>query len=161
MLDSLISGLKDQAVGAIAGQTGIDAQQAQAALPLAQDSIKEGIMGAATSGNFGGITDMLKLAGGGGGGVAGLAKNAVYASIATKFLGKLTSSLGLGDGIAQKISGIALPMILGKLGSQVTKDGGSAMDLGAITSMLGGGAAGAAGDVIDKAGGMLGGLLGK
>ena len=161
MLDSLISGLKDQAVGAITGQTGVTADQAQAALPLAQESIKEGMMGAATSGNLGGITDMLKMAGGGGGGLAGLAQNAVYASIATKFLGKLTSSLGLGGAVAQKIAGVALPMIIGKLGGQLTKDGGSGLDLGAITSMLGGGAAGAAGDALGKAGGMLGGLMGK
>ena len=160
MLDALMSGLKDQATSALTAETGLDASQAQAALPLAQESIKEGLMGAATGGNLGGITDLLKAAGGGGG-VAGLAQNAVYGSIATKFLGKLTSSLGLGEGIAQKVSSVALPMILGKLGSQATKDGGGSLDLGAIASMVGGGAAGGAGDLLGKAGGMLGGLMGK
>ena len=154
-----MAGLKGQATSALTSQTGLDAGQAQAALPLAQDSIKEGLMGAVTSGNFGGITDLLKTAGGGGG-VAGLAQNAVYGSIATKFLGKLTSSLGLGEGVAQKVSAVALPMILGKLGSQATKDGGSGLDLGAIASMVGGGAAGGAGDLLGKASGMLGGMLG-
>ena len=160
MLDSIISGLTSQATSALTGQTGLDAAQAKAALPLAQESISEGIMGAATGGNFGGITDMLKMAGGGGGGIAGLAQNAVYASIATKFLGKLTSSLGLGSGVATKVAGVALPMILGKLGSQATKDGGSSLDLGGIASMLGGGAVGGASDLLSKGGNMLGGMLG-
>ncbi len=160
MLDALISGLKDQALGALTGEAGITAQQAEQALPLAKDSITEGLMGAATSGNFNGISEMLKMATGGGG-VAGLAKNAVYASIASKLVGKLTSSLGLGDGIGTKVAAVVLPMILGKLGGQVTKDGGSAMDLGAITSMLGGGAASGAAGLAGKAAGMLGGLLGK
>ena len=161
MLDSILSAVKGQAIGALTNQAGLDARQAEAALPLAQESISEGIMGAATSGNFGGITDMLKMAGGAGGGVASLAKNAVYASIASRFLGKLTSSLGLPSTVATTIAGVALPMILGKLGGEVTKDGGSALDLGAVTSLLGGGAAGAAGDVLGKASGMLGGLMGK
>ena len=160
MLDAIMSGLKDQATSALTSQTGLDASQAQAALPLAQDSIKEGLMGAATSGNFGAISGLLKIAGGGGG-VAGLAQNAVYGSIATKFLGKLTSSLGLGEGVAQKVSAVALPMILGKLGSQATKDGGGSLDLGSIASMVGGGAVGGASDMLGKASGMLGGLMGK
>lgn len=161
MLDSIISGIKGQALGALTNQTGVNAQQAEAALPLAQESIKDGLLGAATSGNIGGITDMLKMAGGSGGGVAGLAQNAVYGSIASNFIGKLTSGLGLPAGIAQQVSGVALPMIIGKLGSQATTEGGGGLDLGAITKLVGGGATGAAGDLLGKAGGMLGGLMGK
>ncbi len=148
MLDSIISGIKSQAIGAITGQTGATASQAEASVPIAQESIKEGLMGAATSGNFGGITDMFKSAAGGGGGMASLAKNAVYMSIATKFISKLTGSLGLGDGVANKISSVALPMIIGKVGADVTKDGGSSMDLGSITKLVGGGAAGGLGNMV-------------
>lgn len=161
MLDSLFDQLKGQAITSLIGQTGVDADQASKALPLAKEAISEGIMGAATSGNFGGITDMFKMAAGGGSGVAGLAKNAVYAGIASKFLGKLTGSLGLGAGVAARVSAVALPMILGKIGGEVTKDGGSSMDLASVTKLLGGGAAEGASGALNQAAGMLGGLLGK
>ena len=167
MLDSIIDQVKSQAIGAITQQTGLSADQAEQAVPVAQESIKDGLMGAAMSGNFGGIQEMFQMVGGGGGGAAGglgaMAKNAVFASILTKFVGGLTSKLGIGDCIADKVGAVALPMILGKLGGQVTSEGGG-FDLGGITKLVGGGAAesatGALGGLADKAKGMLGGMLG-
>ena len=161
MLDSILNAVKGQAIEAMAGK-GILPAQAEQAVPLAGESIQEGLMGAATSGNFGGISDLLSLAGGGAD-TSGLMGNPIFKSILGGFAGKMVSKLGIGSGIANTVAGAALPMILGKLGGETTKDGGG-LDLGAITKLVGGGAAGAAGGALgglaDQAKGMLGGILG-
>lgn len=161
MLDSIIDSVKSQAIGAMTGQTQLSPEQAQQALPLAQESITEGLLGAATSGNLGGISSLLKLAGGGAG-LSSLTANPLFSSILGGFVGKLTAKLGLGSGVANTVAGAALPLILSKLGSAATKDGGDSLDLATITKLVGGGAVGAAGGALgglaDQAKGILGGL---
>lgn len=161
MLDSIIASVKGQAISAMTGQTEINAQQAEQALPLAQDSITEGLMGAATSGKFGEISSLLKLAGGGAG-LSSLTSNPIFTSILGGFAGKLVAKLGLGSGVANSVAGAALPLILSKLGGEATKQGGDSLDLGTITKLLGGGAAGSAGGALgglaEQAKGMLGGF---
>ena len=161
MLDSIINAVKGQAISAMTGQTEINQQQAEQALPLAQDSIKEGLMGAATSGKFGEISSLLKMASGGST-MSSLTSNPVFASILGGFVGKLTSKLGLGSGVANSVAGAALPLIMSKLGGEATKQGGDSLDLASITKLLGGGAAGAAGGALgglaDQAKGILGGF---
>ena len=161
MLDSIIDSVKSQAITAMTGQTPISADQAQQALPLAQESISEGLLGAATSGNIGGISSLLKLAGGGAG-LNSLTANPLFSSILGGFTGKLTAKLGLGSGVANSVAGAALPLIMSKLGGAATKEGGDSLDLASITKLVGGGAAGAAGGALggiaDQAKGLLGGF---
>lgn len=161
MLDSIIDSVKGQAISAITGQASVTPAQAEQALPLAQDSIKEGLMGAATSGQFGEISSLLKLAGGGAG-LGALTSNPLFSTILGGFAGKLVSKLGLGSGVANTVAGAALPLIMSKLGGAATKEGGGALDLGSITKLLGGGAAGSAGGALgglaDQAKGLLGGF---
>lgn len=166
MLDSILDAVKGQVVSAIADKTGIGADQAAQALPLAGESITEGITGALTGGNVDGILGMLKSAVGGGGG-GGLGENMLYKGIAGSFVSKATSALGLSEGVASTISSVALPMIMSKIGGATSAHGdtdgideGSLMgalglDSGSLLSGLAGG--GAAGDLLGKAAGMLGG----
>lgn len=162
MLDSIIDAVKGQAISAMTGQTQINQQQAEQALPLAQESITEGLMGAATSGKFGEIGSLLKLAGGGGTTLSSLSSNPIFSSILGGFAGKLVAKLGLGSGVANSVAGAALPLIMSKLGDAATKEGGDSLDLGTITKLLGGGAAssagGALGGLAEQAKGMLGGF---
>ncbi|NJC25449.1 DUF937 domain-containing protein [Neolewinella antarctica] len=163
MLDSIMGAVKGQITSAITEKTGLDLGQAQQAIPLAQDSVTEGLTGAVTSGNVDGILGMLKSATGGGGG--DLVNNLVYKGIAGSFVSKLTSSLGLSSGIASTIAGVALPMIMSKLGGATQQAGDSdGLDAGSLMGVLGmdtGGLLGQAGKLLgggDKGGG--GGLLG-
>lgn len=170
MLDSILDGLKDQAIGAITKEAGIDASQAESTLPLAGDAIKEGLMGAATSGNFGQISDMMNMFSGNEAtsGLASFTSNPLFAGILKSFLGKITGSLGLGEGVANSIASAALPMLMGKVAGEVTKDGGG-FDLAGITKLVGSGAlsglmggasdaSGALGGIAKAAKGLLGGF---
>lgn len=199
MLDSLLDGMKGQVASALAEKTGLDLSQAEKSVPLAGDSIKEGIMGAVSKGNTSDVMSMFSsltggggvggggsamgalagLAGGGnsGGGVGSMMKNMVFAGIAQNFVGKLTSKLGIPAGIANSVSSMALPMILGKIGGAAKgATPGEGIDAAGLMKVLGGGggALGALGglmggggsdDVADKAKdalkGKLGGLFGK
>lgn len=179
MLDSILDAVKGQVVSSIAEKTGLGASQAEQTIPLAGESITEGLMGAVTGGNMDGILGMLQGATGGGEG-GGLLNNMVFKGIAGNFIGKLTSQLGLDEGIAGTISSLALPMIMNKIGGAAQAHGDTdGIDEGSVLGALGldagsllGGLAGggAAGDLLGKAADMLGdsntnsgggGLLGK
>ena len=129
MLDNLMDMVKGQVVSTITEKTGLGADQAEQTLPLAKDSMIEGITGAFAKGNGGGVMDMISgFAGGGsggGGGIGGMVKNAVYQNIASNFIGKMTSKLGIGQGIADQVSKFALPMIMSKFSDQVTDSSGN------------------------------------
>lgn len=181
MLDSILDAVKGQVVSTIAEKTGLGASQAEQTIPLAGESITEGLMGAVTGGNMDGILGMLQGAvGGNAGGNAGLMSNPLVKGIAGNFIGKMTNSLGLDEGIAGTISSLAIPMIMSKIGGAAQAHGDTdgidaesvmgalGLDAGDLLSSLAGG--GAAGDLLGKAADMLGdtktnsgggGLLGK
>lgn len=171
MLDNILDGLKGQVVSAISEKTGLDAGQAEQAVPMAKESIMEGVMGAVGGGDMSGIMGMFS----GGGG--GMMQNMVYQGIAKNFIGKLTGGLGVDSGIAGTISSMVLPMIMNKVsGSAADADGNVSesgimgalgMDSGGLmgkaADLLGGG--GDAADSVvdnlkDKAGDLLGGIGG-
>jgi hypothetical protein len=175
--------VKGQVVSAIAEKTGLAAGQAEQALPIAQESITEGIMGAVSGGNVDGILGMLTSAVSGGGDAGGgLVQNMVYKGIAGNFISNITSKLGVSEGIAGTLSSVALPMIMNKIGGATQAAGDTdgidsdsmmsalGLDAGSLLGGLAGG--GAAGDMLGKAADMLGkgtdaakeggdGLLGK
>ncbi len=159
--------VKGQVVSAIAEKTGLPLGQAEKALPLAQESVTEGITGALSGGNVDGLLGMLTSAVSGGSGGGGLLENVVYKGIAGNFISKVTSSLGLSEGVASTISSLALPMIMSKIGGATQAAGDTdGIDAGSMMSALGldagsllGGLAGGgeAGDLLGKAASMLGG----
>lgn len=181
MLDTIMNAVKGQVLSAVTEKTGLDLGQAEKALPLAQESITDGIMGAVSGGNVDGILGMLTSATGGSDSTSsggGLLQNMVYKGIAGSFVSKVTSSLGLSEGIASTLSSVALPMILSKIGGATQAAGDTdGIDAGSMMSALGldagsllGGLAGggAAGDLLGQAANLLGdkkegdgGLLGK
>ena len=175
MLDSLIDAAKGQLVSHLTQQTGLQAEQAEQSVPLAKESITEGLTSAASSGNIGGILDMIKGASGGtggsgsvGSGAGGLMQNAVYQGIAGNFINKLTSKLGIPASMAQTVSSYALPFIMSKLAGKTRAAGDTdEIDKGSLLSVLGldaGGLLGKAGDLLggkgDSDGGTGGGLGG-
>ncbi len=168
MLDNILDGLKGQVVSAISEKTGLDAGQAEQAMPMAKESIMEGVMGAVGGGNLSGIMGMFS----GGGG--GMMQNMVYQGIAQNFIGKLTGGLGVNSGIAGTISSTVLPMIMSKIsGSAADADGNVSengimsalgVDSGGLMGKVGdmlGGASDAAGGAADGAGSLVDGLKDK
>ncbi|MEM6877179.1 MAG: hypothetical protein AAF544_01365 [Bacteroidota bacterium] len=159
MLDQLLSGLQSQFTSSLTDQTELNAEQATGLFPVAKDAITSGITGAVAGGNVGGVLDMLKGAVGmgqssSGGGLADLAQNMVYKSIAGNFINKATSSLGLSEGLASQVSGLALPMILNKLGGAAQSHGDTDdIDEGSVMGALGLDAGG----LLNKAKDLLGG----
>ena len=153
MLDSILSAVKSQALGTLTAQ-GLSSDQAQQAVPLAGDSVQEGLMGALTSGNIGGLTSLLGSATGGGT-ASGLMSNPIVAGIVGTLVGKLTNNLGMGSGLAQTAATTLVPMFLSKIGG-AAKEHGDDDGIGAadLTAVLGGG-----GGMLGKAAGMLGGFL--
>jgi len=173
MLDTIMNAVKGQAISMLTEKTGVGAEQAEQAVPMAKDSITDGITNAMGSGNLGGILDMVKQASGSGasaGSPGGLLQNTVYQGIATNFIGKLTGKLGLSPAIAQQVSTYVLPMIMSKLAGK-TQEAGDTNDIdqGSLLSTLGldaGGLLGKAGDLLGggnkgQSGGGLGGALGS
>ena len=171
MLDSLLDGIKGQVASAISEKAGIDLGQAEQTVPLAGESIKEGLMGAVSGGDLSGIMGMFS------GG--DMQQSSIFQTIAGTFMGKL-GGLGIGGGSASAISALALPMIMNKIKGAASDDsgelsqdglmsvlGGGGGALSAITGALSGGAGGALGAITgalgggaDAAGGALGAITG-
>ncbi|WP_116106909.1 DUF937 domain-containing protein [Lewinella sp. IMCC34191] len=149
MLESIIDAVKSEVISTVKERTGLGPQEAEKTVPLAKDSISEGVTSALSGGNIGGILDMIKGAGGTTN-AGGLVENAVFQGIAAKFVHKLTGQLGLSEGVSQKVAGIVLPMILSKLAGK-TREAGDTDDIdkGSLMDVLG-----------MDAGAILGGLLG-
>ena len=151
MLESILDAVKGEIVSTVQNETGLGPREAEQTVPLARESVSEGITGALSGGNLGGILDMLKGSTGGG----GLLQNAVFQGIAAKFIHKLTGQLGLSEGVAQKVANLALPIILGKLAGRTRAAGDTdEIDKGSLLDVLGLDA----GDILGNvAGGLLGG----
>jgi len=166
MLDSLMDGIKGQVVDTLKEKTGLDAGQAEQAVPLAKDSIVEGLTGAVSGGDLSGVMSMFS--GGGSGG--GMMENMVYKGIANNFINKLTSQIGIPASMASTVSSFALPMIMDKIKGGASNDSGE-VDQAGLMSMLGGGGGLADGlkdqaanmlkDKLGGLGGLAGGLFGK
>lgn len=136
MLESIIDAVRGQVVTALSEKTGLNPGEAEQTVPLARESVSEGVTGALSGGNIGGILDMLRGASGGTGG--GLMENVVFQSIAGKFIDKLTTRLGLPAGVARQISAVALPIILGKLAGSTRAAGDTDdIDQGSLMTTLG------------------------
>ena len=135
MLDSIMDGLKGQVASTLAEKTGLDMGQAEQTVPLAKDSITEGLTSAISGGNVGGIMSMFSSMSGGGNGGGGLVQNMLFKGIAGNFIGKLTSKLGIGEGMAQTVSGLALPMILSKIKGAASDDSGEVSQSGLMSTL--------------------------
>ena len=148
MLDSLLDGIKGQVASTLAEKAGLDMGQAEQAVPVAGESIKEGLMGAVSNGDVSGIMGMFSG--------DNMQESSIFQTIAGIFTGKL-GALGIGGGSA--VSALALPMILNKIKGAASNDAGE-MDASGLMSVLGGDAAGLLGGLTGGAGGALGAAMG-
>lgn len=138
-------------------KTGISADQAKEALPLATDSLQSGLMEQVISGNIGGILSMFNSKS------SGLTDNPIFAMVKQKFLGNLMSKMGLPESVAGMVAGTGLSSIIGGLaGKMGGGEGSGEVTQDSMMSSLGLGGGGiedmAKNMLKDKLGDKLGGL---
>ncbi len=138
------------ALNEMTSKAGISMDQAKEMLPLAQDSLQEGIMSQLTGGgDKEGLLGMFTSALGGGG---GLMSNGIFGSIKGMFMKKIMTNMGLPESVAGLAAGSGLSSIVGGIAGKLSDDGDNdGIDMSNIMNVLGGGGGAA---------GLLGGLMG-
>ncbi len=153
MLDKLFESFGGDVVNDIAAKAGIPVDQAKSILPVAQESIQEGLMKEVTGGNISGILGMFNSG-------SGMGSNPIFGGIKQMFMANMMSKLGLPSGVASMISGFGLENIMGKL-SGVLGGGGEITESGLMDKLgMGGGLGDMAKNIVgDKLKDITGGLF--
>lgn len=145
MIDKILEMVGGDALNAMTSKAGIPMDQAKKMLPLAGESVQEGLMSAVSGGNLNGVLDMFKSADRG-----GLESNDLFAGIKNMFLQKVVTTLGLPKSVADLAANFGLSNIIGSLTGMIKADGDTDdIDAGSLMNVLGG----------DK--GMLGNIAGS
>jgi len=156
MLDQLMSAVGGNVISELTEKAGINAEQAQSILPVAQESLQSGLMEQVTGGNISGILGMFN------GGASGLAGNSIFDGIKAKFAAGVMTKLGVPESVAGLVAGTGMTSMITGLASKLG-DGGAVTEDGLMSKLgLGGGIAdlakGALGDKLGGLGDMAGGL---
>ena len=168
MLDQLINSMGGDVINSITEKAGISTDQAQAVLPIAQETLQKGLMKEVTGGNIDGILGMFNSG-------SNLESNGLFGSLKGMFLQNIMTKMGLPESVAGMVAGTGLSSIVGGLAGKfggagnITQDSllsnlgmgdiGGLMDAG--KGLLGGDAGGAADAAKDALGGIAGNLFGK
>ena len=182
MLEQLMSAVGGNVISELTEKAGINAEQAQSILPVAQESLQSGLMEQVTGGNISGILGMFN------GGASGLAGNSIFAGIKAKMAAGVMTKLGVPESVAGMVAGTGMTSMISGLTDQLKGDGGEVTQDGLMSKLgLGGGlgdmaknalgdklgglgdiakgatgdAAGGLGDVAKGLGDKLGGMFGK
>ncbi len=154
MLDQLISLGKDQLLGQLQQQAGLQQNQAGKALDVTQDSLTSTLISQVAGGNVGEIMSLFN------GSATSTAANPVVGSMISNLAGDLAAKVGINPQTAQTAANLIVPFIMQKFAS---KESGTAASEGDLLDKLGisgnDAIAGIAKSFLgDNAGGLLGGL---
>jgi hypothetical protein len=154
MLDQLIAFGKDQLIGQLQQQAGLQENQAGKALDVTQDSLTNTLISQVTNGNIGEIMGLFN------GQAAPTAANPVISSMIGNLAGDLAAKVGINPQTAQTAANVIVPFIMQKFAS---KDSGTANNESDLLDKLGisgnDAIAGIAKNLLgDNAGGLLGGI---
>ncbi len=153
MLDKIMEMVGGDAISAITEKAGVSADQAKEMLPLAGESLKEGLMSQVTGGNVDGLLGMFKSVSGG-----GLESNGIFGGIKKMFMTKVMSSMGLPESVAGLVAGSGMGSIIGNLAGKISADGDTDdIDASSLMNVLGGGDGGMLGNITGMLGGDAGG----
>jgi len=158
MLDKIMEMVGGDALNEITSKAGISMDQAKQMMPLAQESLQEGLMSQVTGGNTEGLLGMFNSATGGGG---GLMSNGIFGSIKGMFMKKIMTNMGIPESVAGLAAGAGMSSMIGNITGMLQQDGDNDdINVSNIMNVLGGGgAAGMLGGLLGgEAGGALGGL---
>ncbi len=143
MFDDIINGVKDQIASSITKETDVEPGKLDGIMSVVGDVTKNEVTKEITGGGISGIMNLFSKS------ENNSVANSIQNNISTGIVSGLMEKVGLGGPIAQKIAGIAVPMVVKLVtdkNSETPDD-----DPSPITSLFGGG----------DAGSMLGGLASK
>lgn len=154
MLDKIMEMAGGDALKQITNNAGVTPEQAKEMLPMAQESLQEGLTSQLTSGNTDGLLGMFNSVSGG-----GLADNGMFGNIKNLFMQKIMTKMGLPSSVAGIAAGAGMGSMVGSLTGMLKADGDNDdISTDNIMSVLGGGgAAGMLGGLKDAASGLVGG----
>ncbi len=155
MLDKIMEAVGGDALSQITSQAGVTPEQAKEMLPMAQESLQEGLTSQLTSGNTEGLLGMFNSAGS-----DGLAGNGIFGTIKGLFMQKIMGKMGLPESVAGLAAGAGMGSMISGVSNMLKSDGDNEdISTDNIMNVLGGGgAAGMLGNLLGGAGGALGGL---
>lgn len=150
MLDQLMSAVGGNVISELTEKAGINAEQAKAVLPVAQESLQSGLMEQVTGGNISGILGMFN------GGGSGLASNPIFSGIKAKMMAGVMTKLGVPESVAGMVAGTGMTSMISGLTSQLQGDSGEVTQDDLMSKLgLGGGIADMAKNALgDKLGGL-------
>lgn len=143
MLENIINGFKGQLTGELQNKFGLQPDQADKSVDLAQQNLSGGMKQQATNGDFGGILNVLK-------GNQNATQSPAMNGMIGSYVNDLVTKIGLPPQVASQIGPFVINFIMNKLSSKANSEGMGNSD---IMGMLGGGLA-------DKLPGGLGSKLG-
>lgn len=147
MFTDIINNMKGQLTGELQSKYNLEPEKANKSVDLAKDNLMDEMKNRASSGDFGGIMDVLK-------GSKGPTESAAVNSSIERYVGDLTDKLGIPKSIANQVGPFVMTFIMNRLSSKVTSEGMGQSDI--MSSLIGGGIK----DSITKGiGGKLGGMF--
>ncbi|MCC9166713.1 hypothetical protein [Pontibacter harenae] len=150
MLENIINNVKGQLTGELQNKFNLQPDTANKSVDLAKDNLANGLKNQASSGDFGGIMDILK-------GNKGATEHAGVNSIIGNYVHDLTTKLGVPESVAKQVGPYVITFLMQKLTGKVNSEGMGQSD---IMGMLGGGLGGGLKDKLPKGlGDKLGGLF--
>jgi len=136
MLEQLLDLVKEHSQDAIVNNPAIPNQYNGAAQQTILDSVLGGLQGHAQGG---GMTDIIALLSGKGGGRGGLMNNPIVGGISQNAIGGLMEKFGLSNSAAGGIVAQVLPGLLGSMISKISNPNDNSMDFNSVLGGLMGG----------------------
>lgn len=126
MLENIISQVKGQLAGELQDKFQLQPDTANRSVDLAKENLMDEVKSRATSGDVGGVMNMLK----GGQGTTG-ANN-----IINKYVSDLTAKLGIPESIAKQVAPFAINFIMQKISGKMASENLGQSDI--LGSLVGG-----------------------
>lgn len=139
MIENLINNLKGQLTGELQSKFNLEPEKANQSADLAKESVVNELKQRAGSGDTGGLLDVLK-------GNKAPADSSATNNIINKYVGDLTSKLGIPQNIANQIAPFAINFIMQKVAGQA--GAGNLKDSDLLGGLMSGG-------LKDKLGGLF------
>ncbi|WP_299756381.1 hypothetical protein [uncultured Pontibacter sp.] len=128
MIENLINNLKGQLTGELQNKFDLQPDTANKSVDLAKDNVVDELKQRAGSGDMGGLMDVFK-------GNKAPAESGAVNNIINKYVGDLTSKLGIPESVAKQVAPFAINFIMQKIGGQA----GSMSQSDLLGGLIGGG----------------------
>lgn len=128
MIENLINNLKGQLTGELQNKFDLQPDTANKSVDLAKDNVVGELKQRAGSGDMGGLMDFFK-------GDKAPAESGAVNNIINKYVGDLTSKLGIPESVAKQVAPFAINFIMQKIGGQA----GSMSQSDLLGGLIGGG----------------------